>query len=418
MKFLSFHLMAYTGLPVDFKNNYDSICITVDSKLVVSNVVSKLYNEGLDSLIQASEQGFDGICVNEHHASAYGLVPSPNLMAAALARSTQDTAICVLGNSIALYNPPIRVAEEFAMIDCISGGRLIAGFPVGTPMDTAYAYSQNPSLLRLKYKEAHDLIIKSWKNQDVFPFNGHFNKLRYVNVIPKPLQSPHPPVWIPGGGSIETWQWCAKMNYVYCYVSYYGYKAAEETLAGFWHEVSKLGKDRNPYRAAFLQIVGIAETEEEAYKLYKEAGEYLYNNCLHIDSKFVGPPGYASEKTVREKHQSKLVKAAQSKGAEGIGGVKRDWDGIIENGYILIGTPEKIAEKLREISIKLNVGHLMVISQFGNMSQELAQYNLEMFAKKVIPLIKDIFEDEWEDHWWPSSRSLGQSNIKNNLEQL
>ena len=86
----------------------------------------------------------------------------PNLIAAGLARRTKDVALVVLGNSIALYNPPVRVAEEFAMLDCISGGRLVAGFPVGTSMDTNYCYGQIPSLTREKYQEAHDLIIKAW----------------------------------------------------------------------------------------------------------------------------------------------------------------------------------------------------------------------------------------------------------------
>ena len=95
-----------------------------------------------DLLEYADTLGFDGIGVNEHHQNGYGIMPSPNIIAAGLARRTQNAAIVVLGNSIALYNPPIRVAEEFAMLDCISGGRLVAGFPVGTSMDTNYCYGQ------------------------------------------------------------------------------------------------------------------------------------------------------------------------------------------------------------------------------------------------------------------------------------
>ncbi len=147
-------------------------------------------------------------------------MPSPNLIASSVAwrGAPTDTAICVMGNSLALYNPPTRVAEEFAMIDCISGGRLIAGFPVGTPMDTCFAYGQNPSMLRERYLEAHDLVMKAWQEKDTFAFNGRFNQQRYVNIWPRPVQKPHPPVWIPGGGSVETWQWCAKMDYVYAYL--------------------------------------------------------------------------------------------------------------------------------------------------------------------------------------------------------
>ena len=121
-------------------------------------------------------------------------MPSPNIIAAGLARRTKDTAIVVLGNSIALYNPPVRVAEEFAMLDCISGGRLVAGFPVGTSMDTNYCYGQIPALTREKYNEAHDLILRAWTEPDPFAFNGRYTQLRYVNIWPRPLQQPRPPI--------------------------------------------------------------------------------------------------------------------------------------------------------------------------------------------------------------------------------
>ena len=105
--------------------------------------------------------------------NGYGLMPSPNIIAASLARRTSRAAICVIGNSIALYNPPIRVAEEFAMLDVISGGRLVAGFPVGTPMDTNYCYGQIPALTRDKYYEAHELIMRAWTRADEpFAFDG------------------------------------------------------------------------------------------------------------------------------------------------------------------------------------------------------------------------------------------------------
>ena len=106
------------------------------------------YHEYLDELEHAERMGFDGLCVNEHHNNAYGLMPSPNLMAAALARRTSRAALIVLGNSLAAYNPPLRVAEEFAMLDLLSRGRLVAGFPVGTSMDMNFAYGVNPATRR------------------------------------------------------------------------------------------------------------------------------------------------------------------------------------------------------------------------------------------------------------------------------
>src|SRR5437899_7879860 len=103
-------------------------------------------------------------------------------MAAALARRATGWMLLALGNSIALYNPPIRVAEEFAMLDVMSGGRLIAGFPVGTSMDTNYCYGVNPATLRDRYREAHDLIIKAWAMREPVPWKGTGTEPRAVSV--------------------------------------------------------------------------------------------------------------------------------------------------------------------------------------------------------------------------------------------
>src|SRR5687768_556012 len=203
--------MPYPELPADFRDRARSVWVDIPSELFDPAVGADAYHAYLDQLEHADDAGFDGVCVNEHHQNGYGLMPSPNLIAAALARQTKDVAIVLLGNSIALYNPPIRVAEEMAMLDCISGGRVISGFPVGTSMDTNYCYGVNPATLRERYREAEELIVKSWTADNIFSFNGTYNQLRYVNIWPRPIQKPHPPIWIPGGGSVETWDWvCQK----------------------------------------------------------------------------------------------------------------------------------------------------------------------------------------------------------------
>jgi hypothetical protein len=158
MKFTWFHLMPWPHMPDDFREKHRSVWVDLPSKMYEPELGHIAYHQYLDQLEYAEKVGFDGIGVNEHHANAYGLMPSPNIMAATLTRRTSKAALVVLGNSIALYNPPLRVAEEFAMLDVLSGGRLIAGFPVGTSMDTNYAYGTIPALTREKYAEAHDLI--------------------------------------------------------------------------------------------------------------------------------------------------------------------------------------------------------------------------------------------------------------------
>src|SRR2546428_161633 len=146
MRFTWFNLMPWPYLPDDFRQQSRSVWVDIPAKLYDPRKGHFVYHEYMDQLEYADALGFDGIGVNEHHQNGYGLMPSPNIIAAGLARRTSRAAICVIGNSIALYNPPIRVAEEFAMLDVISGGRLIAGFPVGTPMDTNFCYGQIPAL--------------------------------------------------------------------------------------------------------------------------------------------------------------------------------------------------------------------------------------------------------------------------------
>jgi alkanesulfonate monooxygenase SsuD/methylene tetrahydromethanopterin reductase-like flavin-dependent oxidoreductase (luciferase family) len=397
MKLMWFHLMPYTELPDDFRDKHPSVWVDIHSSLFDPRRAHLMYNDFMDELEFAAEAGFDAVCVNEHHSNGYGLMPSPNLIASALARRTTDTALCVMGNSLALYNPPTRVAEEFAMIDVISGGRLIAGFPVGTPMDTCFAYGQNPSTLRERYYEAHDLVLKAWTEPETFAFNGRFNQQRYVNIWPRPVQKPHPPIWIPGGGSVETWRWCAEMDHVYAYLSYFGYLAGQATMDGFWKEMDRLGKDRNPYRAGFLQFVGVAETREEAYRLYREPAEYFYGRCLHVDPRFANAPGYTSEATQRAGVVGQVAQVARMRRFDTLA---REMDAIVEKGYVIIGSPDEVAERLKQVAADLNVGHLMLLMQFGNMGKDLAKYNTQLFAEKVMPQLGGLFS-EWEDRWWP-----------------
>jgi alkanesulfonate monooxygenase SsuD/methylene tetrahydromethanopterin reductase-like flavin-dependent oxidoreductase (luciferase family) len=397
MKLMFFHLMPYTKLPDDFAEKYRSVWVDVDPNLFDPVEAGGMYNDFIGELEAAAELGFDAVCVNEHHSNGYGLMPSPNLIAATLARNTRDSAICLLGNSLALYNPPMRVAEEMAMLDCMSGGRIIAGFPVGTPMDTCYAYGQNPSTLRQRYYEAHDLITRAWTAEKPFSFRGRFNDQRYVNPWPRPIQKPHPPIWVPGGGSIETWEWCARMDYVFCYLSYFGYQFARTAVTEFWGYMDRIKKDRNPYRSGFLQFVGVAETTEEAWDLYREPAEYFYNRCLRVSPRFVDPPGYTSEMTRRAKAASSVATAAKVAST----GVATDFESIVKNGFVIIGNPDEVASQLREAVTDLNVGHLMLMLQFGNMKHELVLENLRLFAERVAPQLADLYDDEWEDHWWP-----------------
>ena len=167
MKFSFFHLMPYPYLPDDFETAYDSTSLTYPNANFDPSLGASLYARYLDELEYADQLGFDGIAVNEHHQSAYGLMPSPNLMAAALARRTTRARIMVLGNAIGIRGNPLRVAEEIAMLDLLSGGRVDSGFVRGIGWEY-FGHSINPTKSRSRFNEAHDLIIKAWTSDELF----------------------------------------------------------------------------------------------------------------------------------------------------------------------------------------------------------------------------------------------------------
>jgi alkanesulfonate monooxygenase SsuD/methylene tetrahydromethanopterin reductase-like flavin-dependent oxidoreductase (luciferase family) len=396
MKFHWFHLMPYPYLPDDFKQKYRSVWVDPPAADLYDPVKGhQVYNDYLDQLEYAERCGYDGICVNEHHQNGYGLMPSPNLMAAALTRRTSKAKLVVLGNSVALYDPPTRVAEEMAMLDVMSGGRLVAGFPVGTPMDTSYCYGANPATLRDKYREGVELIVRAWKERRPFTFNGKFTQLRYVNPWPVPIQTPRPPVWIPGGGSIETWEWCIKNDFLYAYLTYFGYMAGISVIDGYWETVERLGAEFNPYRCAFLQFVGVAENDAEAEKLYAAPAQYFYNRCFHLDPGFVGPPGYTSIETMRAGIQSAVRTAARK-----VQGQDLAWKDIVESGCVVAGSPQTVIDRLNDMADRMKVGHVMLLMHFGNMKHETVLYNTTRFVKEVAPKLRHRF-NEYEDKWWP-----------------
>jgi alkanesulfonate monooxygenase SsuD/methylene tetrahydromethanopterin reductase-like flavin-dependent oxidoreductase (luciferase family) len=393
MKVNFFHLMPYPNLPEDFEHRYHSHSVDVPNQLFDPVRGHQVYNEYLDELEFADEMGFDGICVNEHHQNSYGMMPSPNILAATLARRTKRANIVVLGNSIALYNPPTRVAEEFALLDVISGGRLVAGFPVGTSGDTNYCYGVPPAIIREKYYEADRLIVKAWTSKEPFAFNGKYTKLRYVNIWPRPIQQPHPPIWVPGGGSVETWDWTLEKDYVYAALSYSGFHWGARTLGGYNERVAALHKEPNPYRAGYLQLVCVADSLEQAAKDYGPGVEYFFHKfAVFGDGPFMEGPGYRSERSIRYGFGRSHGQIQRRK--------QLNFMDVVEEGNVVAGNPDQVAKQLREIATNLRVGQLMVLLHIGSMPREMVRKNTELFGREVLPQIADLWS-EYEDRWSP-----------------
>ena len=393
MKISWFHLMPYRWLPADFRERYHGVWIDLPNRLYDPERGHQLYNEYLDMLEYAGEVGFDALGVNEHHQNAYGMMPSPNLMAAALTRRTK-AMLLILGNSIALYDPPIRVAEELAMLDVMSGGRVIAGFPVGTSMDTNYCYGANPVTLREKYREANALILKAWAEREPFAWNGKYTKLRYVNIWPQPIQKPRPPIWVPGLGSIETWDWCIDNDYNYSYLSFSGYKRAQKMMDAYWERRAQRGVEQNPYSGAFFQQICVGDTDTSCEKEWWQHVDYFFNKCLHLYPGMAEAAGYRSEASLR------AGVVAQIGNTSGNMGMNKTWKELVEQRYIVAGSAPTVRQQLEELAKSLRIGHLALGLHIGSAPIELTNRSAYLCATQVLPHLRPIFS-EFEDRWWP-----------------
>jgi len=395
VKVCMFHLMPYRDLPPDFDQRYQSAYIDpIWYDVADPDRVGQYYNWTLDEFVHAARLGIHGLCTNQHHQNVYGFMANPSLMGATLAKLTQDlpVAIIQLGSTLPSTSPPTRIAEEYGLIDCLSGGRLVAGFPTGLPTDATISNGIVPIEQRERYREALDLVLRAWQARELFTWNGKHYQLPAVNLWPRPIQQPHPPVWVPGSGSPTTAEYVVERDYCFCHLSYFGAKNAETLGDYFWDMVARKGRDANPYRLGFLQLIGVAETDAAAEE-YAPHVEYFFHKLLYTPTHYQAIPGYQD--------YSSLVRTAKTPLRERVDLRALRYKDFVDRGFLIAGSPATVRERLMEDVQRLRVGHLLALLHFGSMPHELTLKNVELFCREVLPHLEGFWDDEWEDRWWP-----------------
>ena len=346
--------------------------------------------------------------VTEHSQTSYDISPNPNLAAATLAYLTQmeelDIAITVLGRSLGKSKEPLRIAEEYALIDSISNGRLIAGFPVGLSYDANQVAGVPPIETRARYYEARDLVEKAWSAPEPFAWNGKYFKYPMVNLWPRPVQQPKPPVWVPSVGSPQTMVKAIERDDVYVYLSWFGPKLTGKRIFDrFWQTADEMGKDANPHRVAFLQVVLVSETDQQAEKDYEaHLGNHFRNGLGSIPPTGLGLPGYIDirgvEYLMRDPGDFGLMIRMRDVG----------YKELVDTQTAIVGGPETVRQQITEFVKEFRIGNLMVMLQVGSMPHELTKKNINLFATEVLPHLRDIWSGEgWSDHSWPAKLNGG-----------
>ena len=341
-----------------------------------------LYNQYHEQYAYADEVNFDGIMTNEHHSAYWNMKPSVNLDAAVISKVTKKAKIAILGNVIGATDP-IRIAEQVAMLDCYSNGRIISGIVRGGAVETLQA-GIDPTENRERFEEAHDLILKCWTTPGPFRFEGKYYQYRVVNPWVLPVQKPHPDIWFPGGGSPESVVWAARHGYPY--MSLGALIDVTETLKQIYIDTAdEVDYTAGPEHFGYLLRALVADTDEKAIELGRNltwTGEHHNKGPReHMD-----PPGFQS-RVARELKMRNPIGGDIKRSA---GAAKMGYDELRAVNNIIVGNPDTVTKKLAEVLDRIGCGYLLIAGADGHLSHQDAMRSIELFGKEVIPALHEI----------------------------
>jgi alkanesulfonate monooxygenase SsuD/methylene tetrahydromethanopterin reductase-like flavin-dependent oxidoreductase (luciferase family) len=350
------------------------------------NVAVRTYAEHLAAWEEMERLGYDGVGFNEHHTSPYGLMNSPNIMAAAAAQRTRKLKLLMYGNLLPLHDP-LRLAEELAMLDCLSNGRIIAGFARGIPREhNVYKVPLRDS--RARFEEAWEIIRRAW-TEEVFSYDGRFWSYSDVAIWPRPVQQPHPPVWVPVTGSKETIEWAGRHD-IPITPGLLPIRGVRDDIIRYYAKcLARHGHRLTPDHLIIQTSAYVADSKAQAVK---EAGPYLlyFNRTLFshgniTEADLQRDAGYLSAGSYDYMRPENLpfVSGARERYRDM---TMADVERLAEHWPW--GTPDEVAERILAEAEHAGASTVLINLNRGAMPNELFVEQLRRFAAKVLPALQ------------------------------
>jgi alkanesulfonate monooxygenase SsuD/methylene tetrahydromethanopterin reductase-like flavin-dependent oxidoreductase (luciferase family) len=346
------------------------------------------YNEHLEVWAEMDRLGFDGVGLNEHHTTPHGLMNSPNMMAAAAAQRTTKLKILILGNLLPIHNP-LRIAEELAMADCLSRGRIISGFARGVPREYN-VYNVSMAESRARFEEAVDIILKAW-TEPVFSHQGKFWKFQDIAIWPRPYQQPRPPIWIPFTGSKETIEWAGKHNFS-AVLPDFKRGLTEDIVGHFAKSLSANGHRITPEHLCFFTDAWVANDKAQALKEYAPHYFYFVHTLWHHGSTkekeaAVKTSGYvnpASFDYVRPGNRAAAGLDREKMKTMTLADVERR----IDNNELAWGPAKHVTERLIEAAEHYGANALLLNMNLGALPHDMFLEQIRRFGRDVLPKLQ------------------------------
>jgi alkanesulfonate monooxygenase SsuD/methylene tetrahydromethanopterin reductase-like flavin-dependent oxidoreductase (luciferase family) len=343
-------------------------------------VAAKTYADHLDAWEEMDRLGYDGIAFNEHHATPYGLMNSPNLLAASAAQRTKNAKLLIYGNLLPLHNP-LRLAEEIAMLDCLSGGRIICGIARGAAREYKF-FGVPMSESRARFEEAYEIMVGAW-TKETFTFEGQFNSYEDIAIWPRPIQQ-RMPVWMPVTGSQESIEFAARNNIPI--TPGVGGAAREDILRHYGRVQAEHGRKVTPDHITVPVDCYVADSYEQAVAEYLPYSEYfslLFNYDYIGRAKMEGYYGKDAYSYLRPELRQQVMK-----GRDNVAANRSDQAALKNLGRGAWGSPDEVAAKIIEIAEHAGAGTVMVTFNRGALPQEMYLNQIRRFAADVMPRLK------------------------------
>jgi len=338
----------------------------------VDGTVGQFTRRFVDFLVESESLGFDSLWANEHHFDAYGgIIPSPPIMLSALAQRTRRVR---LGSSIIvlpLHNP-IEIAEQMAMVDLMSNGRVEFGVGRGF---VAYDYDR----LQIPIENAQDrlkdgleVILKAWAGGSV-SHRGPYYRYENVQIWPQPQQRPHPPIWLSCSGTPASFEWAGMQGYKIMTVAYRGVEHLVELNRLYRDAWSAAGHPAGEHEISAHYQVVLSKNSDEAKSIARDALRRYLGATTHAKDR-VRVDSERSVEAIRDKIAAEIL----------------DLDAAIKQCRVVVGTPEEAMEILSEAQDKMRFTQIDCTFYFGGIAFAHAQRSLRLFAEEVIPKLRSL----------------------------
>jgi len=320
----------------------------------------------------ADEVGFDWVTVAEHHYAPFSLNPNPMVTAGALTQVVKRAKIALLGATIPILNP-VRVAEEFAMIDTLSSGRVVAGMLRGTPNEYV-TYNINPTESRERFEEALSLIRMCWTETEPFGWQGRYYDYRTISIWPRPVQQPYPRIYM-SGSSPESAEFAAR-NRVSLGFAFTNVPQAKKSSDYYREQAGKFGWTPTEEDVIYRVVVHVADTDDLALEQFTDASKDAPRTSLTMANRdleaSVATSGYYGRD--REAQRQRLM-----------GGALKE---RIETGQVVLGSPETCVKQIERIHRDLGAG--IIDMTLAHDLGDTTLHAIELLGTKVLPRIREL----------------------------